>query len=99
MQGPAGDLNRNYHPRQRMPRRPILGGDEGKLAKTTFLELHIITPRTWADARDTFTTELASRLHYDRASTSWPTLEDKLQSSFSNIHRQAVRMNWIERVP
>src|SRR2546422_7046174 len=99
MQGPAGDLRRNYHPLQRMPRTPILGGEEGRLARKTFLELHMITPRTWGDARDAFTTELASRLHYGRESTEWPSLRDKLHRSFSNIHRQAVRMNWIEKVP
>src|SRR5438552_18639183 len=98
MQGPPGDLRRNYHPPQRMPRRPILGGQEGRLAKKTFLELHFITPRTWADARNAFTTELASRLHHARESTEWPSLEDNLQRPFSNIHRQAVRMNWIELV-
>lgn len=98
MQGPAGDLRRSYHPPQRMPRRPILGGDAGRLARKTFLELHI-TPRTWADARDAFTNELVSRLHYDRGSAKWPTLADNLRRSFSNIHRQAVRMNWIEKVP
>lgn len=98
MQGPAGDLRRNYHPLQRMPRRPILSGDDGRLAKKTFLELHI-PPMTWADARDAFTTKLASRLNYSRESTVWPSLEHNLHRSFSNIHRQAVRVNWIDKVP
>lgn len=91
------DLSRHRHPLQTMPRQPPLGWERQSLAEETFLEIHL-RPKAWAEAESEFHKLMAARLHYDMESEGWARTRRIMVATYSNLHRQAERGEWIEKV-
>ena len=80
-----------------MPRVLSSGWEREKLEGEAFLEVHA-KPKTWGEARSLFVARVASVLSYPQDSKEWPEKRTDLRKDFFNLHRRAVRQEWIDRV-
>ena len=81
-----------------MPRAPPSGWEQQKVEEEIFLEFHV-KPKLWGEARLHFVKRLASRVGYPRDRGQLPEKKERdLRRNFFNLHRRAIRNEWIRKV-